>query len=162
MHQTINGLRPLGIGSFTIHRFNSETVSNRHLYGQAADFELLVGFAEHNGLVFEIMQPVNGTDSLMAAWLEANGNQAGVQHIAFDMGDLPMDRRIAQMKERGFEVAMEGVWKGKQGQCRFTFFDTLLKGAGTCFETIEFSDDWEEPEGEICPNVEEESTNGKQ
>jgi len=44
------------------------------------------------------------------------------------------------MRKRGFEVAMEGVWKGKKGQCHFVFFDTEHT-KGTVFESIEFSYD---------------------
>lgn len=153
IYETIKGLQPLGIGPFTIHRFDSTTVTNRHLNEEAADFELLVAFARQNGLVIELMQPLNGTNSMMAAYLQANGNVSGVQHIAFDMGDIPMNERIKIMHERGFKIGMEGIWHGKKGQCRFVYFDTASKGAGTCFETIEFSEDWEEPDGEPYPET---------
>lgn len=149
IYSTIKGLQPLGIGPFSVYTFNAETVLNRQLRGQPADFELLVAFAKQNDLVVEIMQPLNNTRSIMAEYLEANGSRQGVQHIAFNMDDAPMDKRIAIMKERGYEPVMEGVWKGKKGQCRFVYFDTLEKGAGVCIETIEFSEDWEEPEGQV-------------
>lgn len=64
-----------------------------------------------------------------------------------------MEQRIATMAERGVGVAMEGVWRGESGTCRFVYFDTLAQGAGTCFETIEFSEDWVEPVGERYPVV---------
>lgn len=155
IYQTIDGLRPLGIGPFKIYRFNSETVSSRQLHGRPANTELLVAFAQQNALVVELMQPLNNTDSLMAEYLRTHHDQAGVQHLAFHMDELPMDKRIAKMTERGFEIAMEGVWHGMKGQCRFVFFDTKEKGAGTCLETIEFSTDWEEPRGEVYPNDEQ-------
>ena len=41
---------------------------------------------------------------------------------------------------------------GKQGQCHFCFFDTKEKAVGTVFETIVFSNDWEDPECEWYPN----------
>lgn len=152
IYQTIDGLTPLGIGPFKIYRFNSDTVSNRQLYDRPADFELIVAFAQQNDLVVELMQPLNGTDSLMAQYLQTHQHQAGVQHLAFHMDDLPMEDRIAKMSERGFQVAMEGIWHGAKGQCRFVFFDTKEKGLGTCLETIEFSTDWEDPEEEVYPN----------
>ncbi len=49
------------------------------------------------------------------------------------------------MAGRGFEVAMEGVWMGSKGRCHFCFFDTEA-GTGTVFESIKFSDDWEDPD----------------
>lgn len=151
IYKTIDDFRPLGIGPFIVHKFDSTTVAKRRLNGEPADFELLVAFARQNDLVVEIMQPLNGTNSLMAAYLKANGNISGIQHVAFDMDNVPMDERIKIMRERGFDIGMEGVWQGKKGQCRFVYFDTASKGAGTCFETIEFSEDWEEPEGQVFP-----------
>lgn len=151
IHKTIVDLQPLGVGPFTIHRFDANTVVNRRLNGESADFELLVAFARQNDLVVELMQPLNQTNSMMAAYLGANGNIAGVQHVAFDMDSVPMNERIKIMRQRGFEIGMEGIWLGKKGSCRFVYFDTASKGAGTCFETIEFSADWEEPEGQIYP-----------
>lgn len=154
IYQTIDSLSLLGIGPFTIHHFDASTVTNRHLRGQPSGFELLVAFSKQNDLVVELMQPLNNTPSLMAEYLSSHGNQAGVQHVAFDMDGVPMDERIKTMKQRGFEVGMEGIWLGKKGTCRFVYFDTLSRGAGTCFESIEFSDDWEDPDGEIYPKVE--------
>lgn len=151
IYKTIDDLQPLGVGSFTIHRFDANTVINRRLDGESADFELLVAFARQNDLVVELMQPLNHTNSMMAAYLEANGNVSGVQHVAFDMDNVPMDERIKIMRQRGFGVGMEGIWLGKKGSCRFVYFDTARKGAGTCFETIDFSVDWQEPEGQTYP-----------
>lgn len=151
IYETIDGLTPLGIGPFTIHRFNASTVVNRRFRGQDGNFELLVAFAKQDDLVVELMQPLNSTSSLMAEYLESHGNQAGVQHVAFKMDGIPMEARIEKMKERGFVVGMEGIWMGKRGTCRFVFFDTLARGTGTCFETIDFSEDWEDPEGEVYP-----------
>ena len=156
----IDALTKLGIGPFRIFDFNSKTVKNQELHGSKGDdlFEIKVAFAEQpNGLVFEIMQPTKG-QSLMQDFLDGMGKTAGtadaegVQHLAFDMHDLPMAERQRVMKEHGFGLAMQGVWMGKKGICHFCFFDTLEKGCGTVLETIEFSQDWEEPEekGGFC------------
>lgn len=82
----------------------------------------------------------------MGEWLVRNGGRAGVQHLAFEMGGGPMEERIGRMRERGFEVVMQGAWKGEKGECRFVFFDTEAKGVGVCVETIEFGKGWAEPE----------------
>ena len=75
-----------------------------------------------------------------------------MQHIAFDCNNIPMEDRKKEMRERGFEPAMEGIWKGKRGTCHFCFFDTEAS-TGTVFESIEFSEDWEDPECEWYPQV---------
>jgi 4-hydroxyphenylpyruvate dioxygenase-like putative hemolysin len=59
--------------------------------------------------VIEIMQPTSGY-TLMSEYLDRHNNQEGIQHVACDMGDIPMEERIAKMKERGFAPAMEGRW----------------------------------------------------
>ena len=164
LHTTIDGLTKLGIGPFQIFDFNSNTVKHQELLGSKGHdlFEIKVAFATlPNGLVFEIMQPIQGR-SLMQDFLDRSKNESvnsgtglglqGIQHVAFDMHDLPMAERQSIMKAHGFKPAMQGVWIGKKGTCHFCFFDTLERGCGTVFETIEFSEDWEDPneEGGFC------------
>lgn len=74
-----------------------------------------------------------------------------IEHVAFDMKGIPMAERQKQMKDRGISPAMEGSWQGKKGTCRFCFFDTESL-TGTVFETIEFSEDWEDPLFEWYPH----------
>ena len=76
--------------------------------------------------------------------------EGGIQHVAFDCKNVPMKERKREMHERGFEAVMEGTWKGKIGRCNFCFFDTEAS-TGTIFESIDFSDDWEDPECEWYP-----------
>lgn len=164
LHATIDGLTKLGIGPFQVFDFNSSTVKHQELHGSEGHdlFQIKVAFAKlPNGLVFEIMQPMKGR-SLMQDFLDrskpegVNGSTElslpGIQHVAFDMHDLPMAERQTVMKAHGFEPAMQGVWIGKKGTCHFCFFDTLERGCGTVFEKIEFSEDWEDPdeEGGFC------------
>ncbi|KAL8924704.1 MAG: hypothetical protein Q9208_003894 [Pyrenodesmia sp. 3 TL-2023] len=148
--KTMDGLLRLGIGPFQVFDFTPATVSARRFRGQAADFELKVCFAKQGDLVFEIMQPVGGK-SLMGEWLDERNNKEGVQHLAFDCANIPMSERKREMSARGFEPAMEGVWQGRKGTCTFCFFDTEAS-AGTVFESIEFSEDWEDPECEWYPH----------
>ena len=70
--------------------------------------------------------------------------------MAFDCNNIPMEERKKEMRERGFKAAMEWVWKGKRGTCHFCFFDTE-GSTGTIFESIEFSEDWEDPVFEEYP-----------
>lgn len=151
LHETAMGLTRLGIGPFQVFDFTEDTVSNRQFRGKAGDFELKVAFAKQGELVFELMQPVRG-ESLMSEFLSSNGGAQGVQHVAFGMNDIPMNKRQDAMKERGFPLVMEGRWKGAAGICHFCFFDTLAD-TGTIFETISFSEDWEDPLCEWIPSA---------
>lgn len=56
-----------------------------------------------------------------------------------------MQERKTEMQTRGFEPAMEGVWQGRKGTCHFCFFDTEAS-TGAVFESIVFSEDWEDPD----------------
>lgn len=142
--RTISELETMDIGPFRVFEFNDRTVSNRQYRGQASDFELLVAFAEHEGMVFEVMQPVKGT-SLMSEFLDTRGE--GIHHVAFNCLNLnvPQQQRREEFARRGYPLVQSGIWHGKTGTCEFNFFDT--DGAiGTCFESYTFSDNWEEPE----------------
>lgn len=95
----------------------------------------------------------------MSQYLEQHKGKEGIQHVAFDMGNISVEKRVERMRERGFEVAMEGIWMGKKGTCRFVFFDTE-SATGTVFETIAFSEDWEDPECEWYPGPPSEAEGG--
>ena len=141
-HKTISGLARLGIGPFQIFDFTPATVSQQTFRGAPASFPLKVAFATHNGVVWEIMQPVSGP-SIMAEFLERRGE--GIHHVAFDCNHVEPKERRKEFEQRGFSVAQSGVWRGKRGTCEFVFFDTD-DAIGTCFESYCFSEDWEEPE----------------
>lgn len=155
LYKTLDGLTRLGIGPFRVFTFDSTTVPRQELHGEAGPdlYEVLVAFAEHpdpKEPIIEIMQPIRG-QTVMKHYLDAHNNEEGVQHIAFDMKDVPMEERKKMMAEKGVGIAMQGWWRGKQGECNFVYFDTVNQGMCTCFETIHFSDDWEEPECEWYP-----------
>ncbi|KAH6656650.1 Glyoxalase/Bleomycin resistance protein/Dioxygenase superfamily-domain-containing protein [Truncatella angustata] len=155
LYKTLDSLTRLGLGPFRVFMFDSTTVPKQELRGkQGSDlYTMHVAFAQNpdpNEPVVEIIQPLTGQTS-MQDYLDTHNNQEGVQHIAFNMEDLPMVERQKRMKERGIEPLMQGWWRGKKGETHFCFFDTVGKGLATCFETIEFSEDWEEPEFEWYP-----------
>ena len=78
----------------------------------------------------------------MAEFLSSHGE--GIHHVAFDCDAVPVPRRKDEFAKRGFELVQEGIWHGKEGTCHFNFFDTE-GAAATCFESFEFSEDWEDP-----------------
>jgi methylmalonyl-CoA/ethylmalonyl-CoA epimerase len=143
--KTMDGLLRLGIGPFQVHTFTSQSVTAQTFRGDTANFELIVCFATQGPVVWEIMQPVSGP-SLMAEFLETRGE--GIHHIAFDCNHVPPLQRKAEFESRGFMMVQSGLWHGKKGTCEFMFFDT--EGATTtCFESYNFSEDWEDPESTI-------------
>ncbi|KAB8338768.1 hypothetical protein FH972_021713 [Carpinus fangiana] len=148
--RTMDGLLALGIGPFKVFSFTPETVANQTWRGQPSAFSLKVCFATQGELTWELMQPVAGP-SIMANFLAQKGE--GVHHVAFDCDGASVVDRVRSFEARGFPCIQSGCWKGANGTCEFRFFDT--DGAiGSCFETYDFSSDWEEPEdAEVYPPV---------
>ncbi|KAK6442721.1 hypothetical protein LTR95_001037 [Oleoguttula sp. CCFEE 5521] len=160
---TLTGLVRSGIGPFKIFHFRPDTVSDQEIYGKPAVFEIDVAFADMNGIVWEVMQPVSG-QTVMQDFLDRTGQTGGIQHVAFDCKEIDSAtkdkqrpllgesvyteaaERRKEFESRGFPLAQSGVWKGRKGVCVFQFFDTT-SALNTCFETIVFSDDWEAPDG---------------
>lgn len=139
--RVIDGLIRLGIGPFQIHSFKPSCVSSQKYFGQFAPSELNVCFATEGSVVWEIMQPVSGP-SIMADFLAKHGE--GIHHVAFDCNGMTIQERKDEFSKRGFQLAQEGIWHGKRGTCHFTFYDT--EGATSmCFESYDFSPDWEDP-----------------
>jgi hypothetical protein len=132
------GLAKLGIGPWKVFTFDPTTVSEQTYNGKLAEWGLKVAFAQFGSMVLEIMQPLWGPN-IIADFLKKNGE--GIHHIAFDLNHIPWDERIRKFEERGFGVSQSGIWAGK---CKFAFFDTDAHMA-TCFESILFYDNWEEP-----------------
>lgn len=83
LHTTLDGLLQLGIGPFKIFHFTPSTVMNQTFRSKPTDFSIDVAFVEQGGMVWEVMQPVEGS-SLMREFLEMTGEKGGVQHVAFD------------------------------------------------------------------------------
>jgi hypothetical protein len=160
IYSTIDGFMRVGVGPFQVFDFNSSTVAGQELYGQKGSnlFQLQVAFAKQNSVVIEIMQPTGGK-SLMQTYLDENGGRQGVQHVAWNMGgESSMEDRQKLMAKKGFVPVMQGIWKGRRGECHFCFFDTKEKGIGTVFETIKFSKDWEDPPFEWYPSTPDEGS----
>ena len=107
--------------------------------GEPAEFVIKVCFARSGNVIWELMQPVSGP-TIFQEYLDRHGE--GVQHIAFDCGDMTVQERIAEFEQRGFVPVQSGNWLG---QNQFVFFGTQ-DAAGTVFETIHFPLDFEYPE----------------
>lgn len=149
IYRSMDGFLLLGVGPFKVFEFNEDTVHSMEYRGNPTTFSLRVAFAQQGPLAIELMQPRSGP-SLMRDYLWQSQGKEGIQHVAFDLGNIPMADRKREFAKRGFGVGMEGIWKGKKGQCHFAFFDTE-DNVGTVMESIEFSPDWEDPDYILYP-----------
>ncbi|KAK3613603.1 hypothetical protein LTR56_026584 [Elasticomyces elasticus] len=87
LKSTLMGLVRSGIGSFRIFHFRPDTVSNQEIYGKPGTFEIDVAFADTDGMVWEVMQPVSG-QTVMQDFLDRTGQHGGFQHVAFDCTEV--------------------------------------------------------------------------
>lgn len=141
-HQrTMEGLVRLGIGPWRVYTFSPENTEDMRYRGEPAEFTIKVCFARCGNVIWELMQPLSGP-TIFGEFLQKHGE--GVQHIAFDCGDIPLDDRLREFKKRGFVPVQSGNWMGKN---RFVFFGTD-DATGAVFETIHFPLDFEYPEPE--------------
>ena len=139
--RTMAGLWQMGIGPWRIYTFSPENTTNQTYRGAPSPFTLRVCFAEVNGIIWELMQPISGR-TIFEDFLDRHGE--GLHHISFDCNGIPHDERVAEFQRRGFQLSQSGSWMGKN---HFAFFDT--EDATTiCIETYSFPDDWTFPDPE--------------
>jgi hypothetical protein len=137
--RTMEGLVRLGIGPWRIYTFTPDDVQEQTFRGAPAAFTLRVCFAEADGVIWELMEPVDGP-TVMQEFLDRHGE--GIHHLAFDCEDRPWEDRLGRFAAEGFALAQSGAWRSAN---RFAFFDTEA-ATTTTLETYVFPDDWEYPE----------------
>jgi len=139
-HQrTMEGLCRLGIGPWQVHTFSPENTTNQTYRGKPSPFTMKVCFAKLGTMIWEIIEPVSGS-TIFAEFLLRHGE--GIHHVAYDCNNVQFEQRIAEFKQRGFQLVQSGSWMGKN---HFAFFETE-SATTTCLETYIFPDDWQYPE----------------
>ncbi len=140
--KTMEGLVKMGIGPWRVYTFSPENTTEQTYRGEPAEFEIKVCFARSGNIIWELMQPLSGP-TIFDEYLKRNP-EGGIQHIAYDCGDIPLEERFAEFERRGFKCIQSGKWMDKN---HFAFFDTEEE-TSTVFETYYFPADFEYPEPE--------------
>lgn len=140
--KTMEGLVKLGIGPWRVYTFSPDNTTEQTYRGRPAQFEIKVCFARSGNVIWELMEPLSGP-TIFDDYLQRNP-KGGIQHIAYDCGDMSMDERLAEFERRGYRCVQSGKWMGKN---HFAFFDTE-DDTTTVFETYYFPADFEYPEPE--------------
>jgi methylmalonyl-CoA/ethylmalonyl-CoA epimerase len=139
-HQTLADLCHAGIGPWRIYTIHPGNTTEQTYRGRPAQYAMKVCFAEHGGVVWEVIQPLWGP-SIFQEYLDQGGS--GFQHLAYDCSGLPFAARLEGFSKRGFDFVQGGNWLNG---CQFAFF-MPTSGDGICLETIAF-DNWEYPDPE--------------
>ena len=117
----------LGIGPWTIRTFDKSNLSETTYRGAAAEFAMKICLANSRNMNWEVIEPMAGP-SIYTDFLYRHGE--GVQHLAFNCGDLEYEERLRRFAERGYEAIQTGLYMGR---VRFHYFATE-EDARTIFE----------------------------
>lgn len=118
LETTMKALVGLGIGPWGLYQFNERTVADRRSYGEPDPFVINVAFAQNGPVIWELMEPVTGAETLQRALAD---REQALHHVAFDGSRLSMEERREELMKRGTRPALSGIW---MGQVSFYFFET--------------------------------------
>ena len=118
LETTLKALVGLGIGPWGLYQFNEKTVADRRSYGAPDPYVIDVAFAHNGPVIWEIMQPVTGAETLVRALAD---REQALHHVAFDGSGLSIEERREELLRRGARPVLSGVWLE---QVPFTFFET--------------------------------------
>jgi catechol 2,3-dioxygenase-like lactoylglutathione lyase family enzyme len=123
--------RMLGVGPWSIYTYGRPLVRESSYRGQPTDFAQRIALAQVGGLRIELIETVKGP-TIYADFAEEHGY--GLHHIGVLVDD--MQAALAEAREAGLMVTMEGSGFGLDGDGHYAYLSTeeLL---GTCLELIE-------------------------
>lgn len=100
-------------------RFGKTPENNKIYRGQPGNFSAKMAFYDFANIEIELVEPQEG-DSIWGEFLDAGGH--GLHHLRFSIDN--MEGTVADMRERGAEVAMEGESVRQIPGLRWAYFDT--------------------------------------
>ncbi len=136
----------LGIGPWRVYTFGAPPMREFTYRGRPANYRMRIGMATKAGLVFELIQPLEGP-SIYHEFLDRNGE--GIHHFGLFIPNL--DDAIAQAKEAGYAVIQSGRGTGMSGEGGFAYLSTE-DDLSAIFELIELPKD-RRPHDRIYPEA---------
>ena len=105
------------IGPWRITTLSPPGLTDTRLRGAPVTYSMKVAFTtDTNGFAYELVQPLEGP-SIYKEFLEKRGE--GLHHIACEPA-VSFEQTLADCRERGMDILMEGVWRG----LHYVYFDT--------------------------------------
>lgn len=99
-------------------RFAKTPENNKIYRGQPGNFSAKMAFYDFANIEIELVEPQEG-DSIWGEFLDTGGH--GLHHLRFSIDN--MEDTVADMRERGAEVAMEGESVRQIPGLRWAYFD---------------------------------------
>ncbi|MHB1133196.1 MAG: VOC family protein [Chloroflexota bacterium] len=120
-----------GIGPWRVYTYGPPLVKDTTYNGQPGDFHWRVALADFNGMVMELIQPLDG-ENVYSEFLAKHGE--GVQHLGVIVPNL--EQAVAEAQGAGYRVIQSGHGYGVRGDGGFAYLDTLAE-LGTIIEMVE-------------------------
>jgi hypothetical protein len=117
LYRALDGLVRLGVGPFQVFRMGPDNCVDFTHRGEPAEYSMLVAFANAGGMMWEAIQPLEGT-SVFSEFLAAG--HEGLHHVAVSCNGVPFDERVAGLEELGYERITGG--RAFSGQVPFGYF----------------------------------------
>lgn len=123
-HQTF------GIGPWHFYTYGKPLVKKMSYYGKPCEYKMRVALSYFGPMRVELIEMVEGP-TVYADFVKEHG--FGVQHLGVLVDD--MEVALAQAKEAGFTMIMDGSGFGPDGDGHYAYLDTE-KEYGVTYELI--------------------------
>lgn len=119
-----------GIGPWHFYTYGAPLVKRMTRRGVPADYKMRVALSYFGPMRVELIEQVEG-DTVYADFIRDHGY--GIHHLGILVED--MDEALAQAREAGFAMTMDGAGFGADGDGHYAYLDTEAY-IGTTLELI--------------------------
>jgi methylmalonyl-CoA/ethylmalonyl-CoA epimerase len=113
----LSHLVDLGIGPFMVFEVGPHNSVDLTYDGKPADYSMILAFATHGNMMWEVIQPLEGT-TIYSDFLD--GGHQGLHHVAISGTGVSYEERAAELERRGYRYLMGGRAFG--GDVPFGYF----------------------------------------
>ncbi len=93
-----------GLGPWTVKEFNSNNISDMHVYGKKKDYSVKIGFYTLGNTLFKLIEPLS--DSIFSDFYDKYG-EGIIHHLGMEVNDY--NEALIILKSKGAEVIQSGI-----------------------------------------------------
>lgn len=117
LYRGLDHLVTLGIGPFMVFRVGPENAIDLTYDGEPADYSMILAFATHGNMMWEVVQPLEGR-TIYSDFVDAG--HLGLHHVGISCNGIPYQERADELIRRGYRHLMGGRAFG--GEVPFAYF----------------------------------------